>query len=47
MRAATGKLTNVAAMKASEVLQRVRIAEKPIIEAVDKTGLPASGKITF
>ena len=42
-----GKLTNVTAMKASEVLQSVRIAEKPIIEVVDKKILFASGRMTF
>ena len=46
MRAAAGKVTKVAAMKASEVLQSVRIPDRVIIERIERTESDARGRIT-
>lgn len=45
IRAKIGKLTNVAAIKASKVLQSVSTRAMAIIEIVESVGLSAKGRI--
>jgi hypothetical protein len=45
-RATIGKLTKVAAINASEVLQSVKIPDKAIIAIIERVEFEASGRIS-